>query len=159
MHRVSCRIMIEEPFSMLPIDKIATRLRADVEEMMEQNQSMAQQPLTTSFTPRKELKWSSGMGPALKYNMVGPAEGHKCTSASGPQRSLKDTECTTSKTHLVPRHESRSFCLIGDRQTHSGSMLNNHHAICLRALATIIIVFMVHAESPVSCIIPQDKTS
>ncbi len=31
--------MIEEPFSMLPIDKIATRLRADIVEMMDQNQS------------------------------------------------------------------------------------------------------------------------
>ncbi|KAK9852822.1 hypothetical protein WJX84_010540 [Apatococcus fuscideae] len=31
-------IMIEEPFSILPIDKIAGRLRADIEEMMENNQ-------------------------------------------------------------------------------------------------------------------------
>lgn len=31
--------MIEEPFSILPIDKIASRLRADIEEMIENNQS------------------------------------------------------------------------------------------------------------------------
>ncbi|KAK9866713.1 hypothetical protein WJX84_001390 [Apatococcus fuscideae] len=31
-------IMIEEPFSILPIDKIASRLRADIEEMIENNQ-------------------------------------------------------------------------------------------------------------------------
>ena len=34
-----CRIIIEEPFSILPIDKIAGRLRADIEEMIENNQS------------------------------------------------------------------------------------------------------------------------
>lgn len=32
-----CRIMIEEPFSALPVDKIAHHLKTDIEEMMEQN--------------------------------------------------------------------------------------------------------------------------
>ena len=41
----SCRIMIEEPFSALPVDKIAHHLKTDVEEMMEQSHGRLLLPL------------------------------------------------------------------------------------------------------------------
>ena len=46
-----CRIMIEEPFSALPIDKIAGRLKKDIDEMMKQKQSRLKKRPCLALSP------------------------------------------------------------------------------------------------------------